>query len=465
MNIRYWLFQKGWVVILPIILAILAIWVWPGLHVPPLVVGESSQALYLLSAIAQSLAAILALVFTVSLITFQLSARYSQRVIGQFFNKFTITYIVVFVISILLPLWTIMEPDYYRVKVCLSLAGVSVLLLIPYFLDLRERLSPEKMLLDLRRKTLKIIGTKPTKCPEEIVTLDNFVMSAFASKDYETYRVGVDTLARLAYEADKQGRSERDEDKDGKSYSNFELSKHIYEILEDIASSTLDDPRVPGQITSAIWRSAITGIQEGLGDCAEAAVIRLEFIALQSAQRGNDGATERALTLLRSIGMEAAKRNINTSGPESESLTECCLDAIAALGQEAINTGLRESIAESVNSVSSIAESCVEIGNLEIPAKCLNVLSAIVRKAPSELLTEGFGSTACRRLIRLGILFTVHQCEEEQNEAVSQLKYLEANVGSGRVKFMFDFDSKRWSDKWEKQIIQFRELYYISSGE
>ena len=237
MKVWEWLWQKGWLALLPVALALLAIWIWPNLYIPPVhvidaqgILRENAQTLYLLSSIAQSLAAILALVFTLSLITFQLSSRYSQRLIAQFFNKFTIIYIILFAISIFLPLWTIVEPYSYIVKISLSLTAVCLFLLIPYFLDLRERLSPEKMLRDLYKKTLKIIHNKPTKLPEGIVTLDNFVMSAFASKDYETCQIGLRILARLAYEAHKQEQQEQEHPED--AYT--DVVSDIYSRLEYI---------------------------------------------------------------------------------------------------------------------------------------------------------------------------------------------------------------------------------------
>jgi hypothetical protein len=471
-NIRYWLFQKGWIVILPIIIAILAIWVWPNLYIPPVfiiddqgIIRENTQTLYLLSAIAQSLAAIVALVFTLSLITFQLSSRYSQRLITQFFNKFTIIYIVVFVISIFLPLWTIVDPNYYIVKISLSLTAVCLFLLIPYFLDLREQLSPEKMLKDLRKKTLKIIHIRPTKRPEEIVTLDNVVMSAFASKDYETCRIGVGILAGLAYEADKEGQQEQDGEYDENAYSNSRLMVDIYKILEDIASSSLDDPRVPHEITTAIWRNAIRAIEEGLGDTAEVAKDNLTSIALESMKRGNDNVTEDILDSLGFLTREALKRNINISLLGLQSLAESCTDDIVILSKEAVETRLPDSTEGAIQNLSTVVESFLESGKVEIAEKYLNRLLEILHKIPYGLVMGEVGRIAFRRLFRLGVLFMVHQDEEKQHEIIKELRDLEANLGSHCVKSIFDTIPEYWSDKWGKQIIQFRDIYDKSSKE
>jgi hypothetical protein len=471
-NIRYWLFRKGWVVILPITVAILAIWVWPNLYIPPVfttdaqgITRENPQTLYLLSSIAQSLAAILALVFTLSLITLQLSSRYSQRLIAQFFNKFTIIYIIVFVISIFLPLWTIVEPYSYIVKISLSLAAVCLFLLIPYFLDLRERLSPEKMLQEFREKTMKIIHIKPTKRPEEIVTLDNFVMSAFASKDYETCRIGVDILADLAYEAHKERQQEQDEEYHINAYSNSRLMVDIYKILMDIASSSLDDPRVPQQIITAIWGNAVRATKEGLGDIAEAANNRLAAIGLESTKRGNDNVTEDILGLLGYIAREALRRNISTSLLGLRPLAESCMYDIVVLSEEAIEARLPHSTEAAVHSLSNMLEDSLESGKGEISEKCLNRLLEIINKIPYGVLKGEVGRIVCRRLFQLGILFRAHQYEQKQHEIIRQLKNLEGLLGSDFVKSSFDKIPKYWFDKWEKQIIQFRDIYDKSSKE
>lgn len=474
MNIRYWLFRKGWVVILPITVAILAIWVWPNLYIPPVftndaqgITRENPQTLYLLSSIAQSLAAILALVFTLSLITFQLSSRYSQRLITQFFNKFTIIYIIVFVISIFLPLWTIVEPHSYIVKISLSLTAVCLFLLIPYFLDLRERLSPEKMLQDLYKKTLKIIHIKPTKQPEEIVTLDNFVMSAFASKDYETCRIGVNILASLAYEADKEGQQEQDEKYDENVYSNSDLMVDIYKRLENIAFSTLDDPRVPDEIITAIWRNVVRAMKEDLGNTAEDAKNRLCSIALETTERRNDKLTANILGFLGHISREALKQNINIPYylEAHVSLAESCMNDIEMLSKEAVEARLPDSTESAVHNLSNIVESSLESGKGEISEKCLNGLLEIINIIPYGLLTGEVGRIVCRRLFQLGILFMAYQYEEKQHEIIKRLKNLEEFHGSDFVKSAFDKIPKYWSDKWEKQIIQFRNIYDKSSKE
>ena len=460
MNVRYWLFRKGWFVIIPIVVAIVATWVWPGLNIPFFFVGESNQAFYLLSAIAQSLAAILALVFTVSLIAFQLSSRYSQRLIGQFFNKFTIIYILVFVLGISLPLWTITEANYYMVKISLNLCIVCLFLLIPYFVDLRERLSPERMLEELGRKTLKLIRGAPTERPAEIVTLDNFIMSAFGSKDYETCQIGVRILARLAYEADKEYWQRQHEKIDKDAYSNADVMMYIYRTLENIASATLDDARVAEAIAIAIWRNATRAMEAGLGDIAQIAKVHLTSIGLESIQRKNDSMTDGILSYIGSIAEEALKQNIVISSWGSQTaLAESCVDDIAILSKDAIKASLPESSERAVHTLCNILESSIENKEEGSIGQCMNLLWELLGVIPYGLLLARFGRVVSGRLLRLGILFMSRKYEERAREIVRGLKKLESVYGSDFVKSGFDYIPKYWSDKRQEEVMQFRDIY------
>ncbi|GAI86603.1 unnamed protein product, partial [marine sediment metagenome] len=57
------------------------------------------------------------------------------------------------------------------------------------------------MISDLKKKALKQPQSNIFKEPEATITIDNFVMSAFILKDYDTLTRGVETLADLALEA------------------------------------------------------------------------------------------------------------------------------------------------------------------------------------------------------------------------------------------------------------------------
>ena len=136
--------RKGWAIIFPAIILITLLWLYPETYLRPLVIVDemgfataNTQTLYLLSAIAQSLAAVLALVFTLSFIAFQLQSNYSQKFNEIYFNAFTVLYIFLFVVSILMALLTIEIANTVAINISISMAVICFLLLLPYFLNLR----------------------------------------------------------------------------------------------------------------------------------------------------------------------------------------------------------------------------------------------------------------------------------------------------------------------------------------
>jgi uncharacterized membrane protein len=79
--LKRWGWERGWFVIFIAFPLAWLIWRLPD-EARPLVSEKNQQTLYLLSAIAQSLAAVLALVFTISLVVAQLSSKYSHRLLA-----------------------------------------------------------------------------------------------------------------------------------------------------------------------------------------------------------------------------------------------------------------------------------------------------------------------------------------------------------------------------------------------
>ena len=92
--LKLWGWERGWFILILLLPPIIAIWKLPDTAIPS--VDGNQQTLYLLSAIAQSLAAVLALVFTISLVVAQLSSKYSHRLLASFFDKLTIFYILLY---------------------------------------------------------------------------------------------------------------------------------------------------------------------------------------------------------------------------------------------------------------------------------------------------------------------------------------------------------------------------------
>jgi hypothetical protein len=273
--LRFLTSTKALLIFLPLGLAIWGIWVVPQLNILPTIVIDSNTP-YLLSAIAQSLAAVLALVFTISLIAVQLSSRYSYRLVADFFDPFTIAYMLLFIIAVILSFWFLSNPSLNGLKLSFILAGVCLLLLVPYFLGFREKLSPEHMLLNLKKRALQQLLANPEMEPASVISIDNTIMSAFALKDYDTFGKGVEVLAGLAYEAEKR-----------KSHEvTFECIASLYNRLSDIALVTIEDPRAPEQVVRELICTGMDAVRNGLVEGTETIVSRLWGLGMNAVEKG-----------------------------------------------------------------------------------------------------------------------------------------------------------------------------------
>jgi uncharacterized membrane protein len=161
--------------------AVSLIWLAPKEGIPEVFDPNRPQALYILSSAAQALAAILALVFTMVLIVAQLSSSYSNRMIEGFFDRTTIAYILLFVISVFFSLYYLCYPTVLVVKISLTLSACCLFLLLPYFLSFRYRLNPEMMLERLYDESYAAIGSHAE--PTSVQAIDNAMMSALSRKD------------------------------------------------------------------------------------------------------------------------------------------------------------------------------------------------------------------------------------------------------------------------------------------
>lgn len=136
---------------------------------------------YLLSAISQGLAAILAIILSATLVAGQLATRYSPQLLKNAFKSSTIVYILIFVVGIVFPLVILANQDMIAssilVKISLIWASACLILLIPYFLSLKEWLDPKNLIEGLYWKAFKTLRNKKDKLPEDASTLGEVTIS------------------------------------------------------------------------------------------------------------------------------------------------------------------------------------------------------------------------------------------------------------------------------------------------
>ena len=309
------------VVLYPLLAGIL-IWYWPGLHVPN-VDAANPHALYLLSSIAQSLAAVMAIVFTITLVIAQLASNHSPRMLASFFDAPTIAYMLFFIISLLLPLWLIAEADEFAARLSLCLAATSILLLVPYFLSFREKLRPERLLLSLSEESIKGLKADPTKEPEAVQVIHDCAIMALARKDYDTFNKGVEALARLSLEACSWKFSDLRRKPSSALYQTAHGIRLIRRIC-NLGALTLDDHQAPLRVTEILGDLGTQAIDRGertarfvLGEVLSG----LKEICLKAAEKNLDNLLDGVVRVVVRTCLKAAEENVLLS-PDIEHILD-----------------------------------------------------------------------------------------------------------------------------------------------
>jgi hypothetical protein len=142
---------------------------------------------YLLSAIGQALAAIFAVVLTISLLITQITLKYTNRSLTNTFSRFVIIYLILFVIAILYPFLALNRTFIqFDVQISLFLATVCISLLVPYFLTFPNLQGIRRIINDLAKKTTEGYYHLEKDPIKEVMELVNIASSAFSNKDYFT---------------------------------------------------------------------------------------------------------------------------------------------------------------------------------------------------------------------------------------------------------------------------------------
>ena len=131
-----WLANYRWLIEVIIYLTIIIFAIIQFL-VPKSINMDSER--YLLSAISQGLAALLGMTFTISLIMLQVSYK-EPRLLGDFFKeKFNALYPIIMAFGVIFPL-AVLKIEWYGsgTNVAIALCIVSVFLIIPYFLRMKN---------------------------------------------------------------------------------------------------------------------------------------------------------------------------------------------------------------------------------------------------------------------------------------------------------------------------------------
>jgi hypothetical protein len=296
---------------------------------------------HLLAATAEAMAAILALVFTITLVVSELTAAYSHRLIQRLLTPFTIFYMLLFILATILPLVLIAHGDKAGIRVTLTLASLCLALLLPFFRYFLYRITPNALLNDLssaaRRKLLR--GEEAG----EMEALDNMSVSALEFKDYDTFETALTRLGGLSLILLPAG------------VDTTEVRADIWERLEDVAEASLDETRGAKISLEVIQKAGAAAVEQGVGESARHACRVLEEVGLAAIDRGLDGAGRQAVYALGEIGRRAAAR-------KDEGLTRQAAYALAKLGPQAAEKCLRHAVSFAVDALESVGLAAAENG-------------------------------------------------------------------------------------------------------
>jgi hypothetical protein len=159
---------------------------------------------YLLSTVAQSLAASFALAFTVALIGAQFASRYTIAGASSFFDIETVLHALLFVVAIcystVLIALSPRSPLYDAAAV--GLAAYCLLWLVRLFFGLKTRMSPAnhltKLIKDFVASARWYDVDMDSKIFAPVDEIESIMGAAYAAKDYSTFKLGYSALARAS---------------------------------------------------------------------------------------------------------------------------------------------------------------------------------------------------------------------------------------------------------------------------
>jgi hypothetical protein len=323
---------------------------------------------YLLSAIAQSLAAILALVFTATLIVAQLSSRYSHRVLAQYFDIYTVSYISIFVVAVILPIWLLSRPSLIGINTSFILAVICLVLLVPYFLRFRNTLSPEYMIGYVTNQALRKLKANATVEPQDWVALSEIIMSAYSLKDYETFRKGMQCLSilfseilRIEWQSPTTGEEIKDDeitqfDSTREYYRRFVLGQAISLVrraldrrIYNIAQATSEDPITTEEIHNTLMVEAKKAIKNNRRIAAEIMLYLSMSIGITGTTKGFKSQGYSAIENLQEVGHEALDSN-------QKDTVNLVLHGISLIGVQSYNAKLGDLFEQVVQSIGRFGE-------------------------------------------------------------------------------------------------------------
>jgi hypothetical protein len=384
---------------------------------------EANSARYMLSALVQSQAAIVAIVITLTLIAVQLTASaYSPRVVDIFIKKQPHMWILLglYAISIFYGLivlkllekttgsyecqcgfwsyFSISSQIECRISFAVLLGVFTFSALGPYIWCITNLLKPESIIKQLALKitSKNISNQKEEKDPIQPIT--DIISRSIMNHDFETRRMGLEILT---------GRIMKYVVLNDEEINPKRFYKHLQELAK-LAVSVADEESIKSVITKLKEFGEFTA-KNKLEKATEQAVEALEAVGKAAAKRDFGGATEQAAEALEAVGKAAVVEVKDSIGigeaavNKGKKLKVAALYAVVSLGavgEAAANKGekLEKATEQVALSLGFVGEAAADVGKelenmTERTAKVLGNVGTIAAKKRLEGATKRTASS------------------------------------------------------------------------
>jgi len=273
---------------------------------------DTNSARYMLSALVQSEAAIIAIVFTLSLVAIQLTASSYSPTIIEIFRKTPDLWLlmglyifsIAYGLAILKIISWAMEPLLETYIVFSYFLGIFCFTtLIPYTYVMFIMLKPSTFIEKLSQKINKeeLLHTEP------IQPIIDIVRRSMMEYDHETAREGLDAIGEKASSIFRRERFIGDEE----TNISEKVYRHFFEIGK-LALNKGDEGPVMVVIEN-IRKTGTTAVEKNLGIAAMKSVAFLSAIGIAAVNKNFEDISSQAIQSLTGIGIAAVKRERRTA--------------------------------------------------------------------------------------------------------------------------------------------------------
>ncbi|MEA3312636.1 MAG: hypothetical protein U9Q76_10510 [candidate division WOR-3 bacterium] len=261
-RIPAWLWIGGIAVIVIVGIFILpTTWQWLRTPETP---GDHNK--YLLSATAQVLGALFALVFSITLIATQFVTKYTHRTMEIIFNKKVIAYMILFAGATVLPLGCLSNPTSLGAIISVIVGSIFVLSVPGFFWYLKGRMNIEGIISFLKKQALKeVVAGNEMPARKKISALDNIGMGAYTDRNFEVFELAYSAIADFALEMEKKvERITGGLSVDEIQLYHREVHRIAFQVFHDTCEETIDNPRAPRILIRCIGNVGIEACKEKL---------------------------------------------------------------------------------------------------------------------------------------------------------------------------------------------------------